>query len=147
MYKITVIIVFILNSTWGVIQSGIGFILFLLFLNKPHYWYKGSIVTIDAVKKDIPLSGGVSLGIFIFITSNIKKEQASESRLVNHEYGHSLQSILLGPLYLLIVGIPSMVWNMFFKNYRRKHNIDYYSFFVERWADKWGKIKTIRPVR
>jgi hypothetical protein len=48
--------------------------------------------------------GAISLGMFIFtFTPHVS------DRLVRHEYGHSIQSMVLGPLYLLMIGIPSMV--------------------------------------
>ena len=130
-------IVFLLNCTWGIIQSGIGLIMFLLLINKPHYRYKGSIVTAGLK----PSGSGVSLGVFIFIGYNITKEQASRSSLVNHEYGHSLQSLLLGPLYLIIIGLPDIIWLMLFSGWRTKRHKSYYSFFSESWADKWGNVK------
>ena len=27
-----------------------------------------------------------------------------------HEYGHTVQSMILGPFYLLAVGLPSIIW-------------------------------------
>ena len=52
---------------------------------------------------------GVSLGWFIFwsCTGNRFTHLNNDCRL--HEYGHSRQSVMLGPLYLLVVGIPSLV--------------------------------------
>ena len=58
-----------------------------------------------------------------------------------HEYGHTIQSHKLGPLYLLVIGLPSVIWNGCFKNYRKKHNISYYSFYTESWADKLTGVK------
>ena len=53
-----------------------------------------------------------------------------------HEYGHSIQSKILGPLYLLVIGLPSIIWAGLFEKYRNKHKISYYSFFTEKWANK-----------
>jgi len=127
--------IFLLNCTWGVVQTGIGLIMFLLFIKKPHYWYKGSIITVFSKS-----FGSISLGVFIFIGNNVTKEQANNSELVNHEYGHSLQSLLLGPLYLFIIGLPDIIWLMFFSDWRTTHNKSYYWFFSESWADKWGNV-------
>jgi len=137
-YAIKIFLVFLLNCTWGVIQSIIGLIMFLIFINKPHYRYKGSIVTVFSKS-----FGSVSLGVFIFIGNNVAKERANNSKLVNHEYGHSLQSLLFGPFYLLIIGLPSIIRLMFFSKRRknRNHNKNYYSFFTESWADKWGNVR------
>lgn len=34
-------------------------------------------------------------------------------KTIKHEYGHQLQSYILGPLYLLIIGLPSGLWCWF----------------------------------
>lgn len=128
--------VFLLNCTWGFIQTFIGFIAFLIFIKKPHYWYKGSIVT--AVRGNW---GGISLGAFIFIDSPIPKNHASTNRFVNHEYGHSLQSMLLGVFYLLVIGLPSVIWAGCFDAWREKHKVSYYWLYCEKWADKMGGVK------
>ena len=59
---------------------------------------------------------------------------------ISHEYGHTIQSHKLGPLYLLVIALPSMIWAGCFENYRIKHNIDYYSFYTEVSADKLGGV-------
>jgi len=128
------ILIFVINLLWGFIQSFIGFAVFLFMLRKPHYWYKGSIITIKEGNW-----GGISLGAFVFIDKNIPKDRAAASDFVNHERGHSIQSIALGPLYLFIIGLPSLIWAGCFENWRRKHKKDYYWFYTERWADKWGR--------
>jgi len=133
--------IFFLNCTWGIIQSSIGFFLFIGFIDKPHFWHKGSIVTVGATRKGMKIKGGVSLGLFIFITHDIKKEQINKSSLVKHEYGHVLQSILLGPLFIPVAGLPSLIWARFFAGWRKKHKRDYYSFYTESWADMWGDAR------
>lgn len=59
-------------------------------------------------------------------------------RLHRHEFGHSIQSLILGPFYLPCVGLPSLVWAGFppvarmWKSGRR----GYCSFVTERSADR-----------
>lgn len=77
---------------------------------------------------------GLSLDSFIFVS-----EYASENT-IKHEQGHTKQSRILGPLYLLVVGIPSAVWCHFFEGYRKKNNVSYYDFYCEKWADKLGGV-------
>ena len=75
--------------------------------------------------------GGLSLGYHIFIQHN------GSARLLRHEYGHTLQSKMLGWLYLPLVGIPSM----FLVLLSRLGLItveQYYSFYPENWADRLG---------
>lgn len=63
------------------------------------------------------LGYGLSLDSFIFVNRN-----ASEDT-IKHEQGHTKQSRILGPLYLIIIGIPSAIWCHCFEGYRRKYNI------------------------
>jgi len=134
------ITIFLLNITWGILQSFIGLVGFMCFLRRPHYWYKGSIVTIVQGNW-----GGISLGAFIFIDTEITKEDASASTFVNHEAGHAIQSTILGPLYLLIIGLPSMIWAQFFDGYRKRKSVSYYSFYTESWADELCGVVMSRP--
>ena len=48
-------------------------------------------------------------GAFIFIDTGAEGEEYKKTVSV-HEYGHTIQSLILGPLYLFVVGIPSFVW-------------------------------------
>jgi len=134
------ILFFLINITWGVIQSSLGLMLFLCFITRPHYWYKSSIVTVNTTLQNINIKGGLCLGLFIFVTVDMDKEHIVNSDLIKHEYGHVLQSVLLGPLYLLIIGLPSLIWARFFSGWRKKHNKDYCSLYTESWAVKWGNL-------
>ena len=120
----------ILHFIWGLPQNIIGGIMWLIFSrHNPHKKYKNAYVC------EMPNKlGSVSLGMFIFVT-NINNENT-----IKHEYGHSIQSMILGPLYLFVIGIPSAVWAGCFEKYRRKHHKSYYSFFCEKWADKLGGV-------
>lgn len=124
----------LIQMTWGLIQNIVGIIGYLIFSNCIHYTYKESVVTIVPGKW-----GGVSLGMFIFISDGVTKEDAPNSRVVNHEYGHTLQSLMLGPLFFIIIGIPSGIWYQMDK-YRSKHNLDYYSLYCEKWANELGGV-------
>ena len=62
----------------------------------------------------------MGIGMFIFISekcpkgleSNLSMQETFERTKV-HEYGHTIQSIILGPLFLLVIGIPSCIWQIF----------------------------------
>lgn len=73
---------------------------------------------------------GVSLGWFCFVPEN------APLRMLSHEYGHMRQSLYLGPLYFIVVGIPSFVWACLYG--MRIVSGDYYRFYTERWAEKLG---------
>ena len=134
----------LLQVTWGAVQTLLGFIVFLLNVNRKHYFYNGAIVTKWKNKSS------VSLGLFVFVTDepyfydklkdDYSKEQLSSMLLV-HEYGHTIQSLILGPFYLIIMGIPSTLWGFLpsCAKKRKEKNISYFSFFTERWSNYLGE--------
>ncbi|MBR5950745.1 MAG: hypothetical protein IKZ87_04850 [Actinomycetaceae bacterium] len=127
--------------TWGFVQSLLGFTVWCFHVGAPHSFYRGAIVTYWNKR------GALSLGLFLFLphssyidysrSSLTAEEIARKKKLHEHEYGHSVQSLFLGPLYLFCIGIPSLVWAGFPPLARqwREGKRDYYSFFTERLAD------------
>ena len=77
---------------------------------------------------------GVSLGPIILLDKDY------DTTTLLHEKGHSKQSMLLGPLYLLIVGVPSAGMNLLTRINILK-NENYYKRWPESWADKLVGIK------
>ncbi len=140
------IVYILLQSTWGILQTLLGGLLFLLHLSSPHRFYHGAVVTEWNAKSSI------SLGLFIFVTrepyfyeklkDQYTKEDLSE-RLLVHEYGHTIQSLILGPLYVIVMGVPSTLWGFlpYYAN-QRKQGRSYFSFFTERWANYLGEKAT-----
>ena len=76
--------------------------------------------------------GGISLGNFVYCRAPVY------DRMVRHEYGHCRQSRILGPFYLLVIGLPSLLWALWWTPGR---SVGYYSFYTERWADRLGGVK------
>ena len=74
---------------------------------------------------------GVSLGKYIIIGGSF------DDTTIQHERGHQKQSMILGPLYLLLIGLPSVVGNLV----QRIWKFDYYKQLWEAWADKLGGVK------
>ncbi|MBE6041107.1 MAG: hypothetical protein E7220_01135 [Clostridiales bacterium] len=120
--------------TWGLPQTLIGAGLYLKHRKDKHFDHQGACVT-EWNRKD-----GISLGKFIFIPDS------DDRFIVEHEYGHTIQSLILGPAYLLLVGAPSMLWNRseFFKRRRRETGRSYYSAVFERTASKLGAKASAR---
>lgn len=85
-------------------------------------------------------SFGVCLGEYIIFGAY------SASQLNwQHEAGHRRQSRMLGPLYLLVVGLPSVVRNIWDKIAHRSWSdlhraMWYYGGYPEKWADRLGGI-------
>ena len=137
----------LVQCTWGVLQSTLGLFIFLLHIRSRHYFYHGAVITEWNDKSS------VSLGMFVFITKEpyfydkLKSEYTMEElsrRLLVHEYGHTIQSLILGPLYLIVVGIPSTLWGFLpsFNRKRKNEGLSYFSFFTEKWANFLGEQVT-----
>ena len=115
--------------TWGLPQTLLGAALYAVHRKDEHFDYHGAKAT--AWDKDT----GISLGKFIFVP---RKAGGSADRfLLEHEYGHTLQSLILGPFYLLAVGAPSILWNRlpYFKSKRKRSGKSYYSAPFEKTAN------------
>lgn len=87
--------------------------------------------------------GAFSLGMFLFIP----EAKWVDERVVVHEYGHTVQSLILGPLFLPVVGIPSILWAWYFGSHRdlcRRRGITYGSRFPESSANRLGTRVTGR---
>lgn len=81
------------------------------------------------------MRGGISLGRYVLINSTLF---SVDIRVAKHERGHSIQSMILGPLYLFVVGIPSLLWAAWWNHDR---GVSYYWFYTERWADRLGGVE------
>ena len=76
------------------------------------------------------MRGAITLGNYIFVGLNSEYKET-----VKHELGHTIQSKILGPLYLIIIGIPSITYcglRRIFPSLRKKN---YYDFYTEKWAN------------
>ena len=99
-----------------------------------HFSFKGALGTFW------DRDDGVSLGMFIFVPGD------ADEHMIVHEYAHTIQSLMLGPLYLPVVGLCSMIWNRNPSAGRgwRSGKASYYDFFTERWAEYIGRKITGR---
>lgn len=132
MKKVFQIIKQVLLGIWQLPQLIVGAVLLL--------WYRSSIF--ETAQREYAtlfgatrMSGGITLGPIIILSTHCYNSENTK----NHEYGHAKQSLILGPLYLLIIGIPSIIWAMFYK-YDASNPNGYYKFYTEKWADKLGGV-------
>lgn len=130
------------QCTWGVIQTALGALLcFGMCRGSKRMWYKSCLVVFWGISK------GLSLGLFLFVSDDALDSSAENPHhSIKHEYGHAVQSAILGPLYLILIGLPSFTWcnSRFAFKWRLAHNIDYYDFPTEKWADKLGEVNRYR---
>ena len=118
----------ILLYIWQLPQHVVG-LLILLFIKgeKKHKFNNITYYFYD------PFPGGISLGNYMIIGTQW-------SQTIKHEYGHAIQSRILGPLYLFIVGLPSLIWAWLYGTIIPKTKNGYYKFYTEKWADKLAGV-------
>lgn len=85
------------------------------------------------------MPSGISLGNYIIMNRQDKEDG------MRHEYGHSIDSRRWGPLYLIVIGLPSLLGNIydriFHKNWKYSDSCEwYYNQPWEKSADKNGKV-------
>lgn len=140
-FRLTHLLYWFLQFTWGLPQNLAGLVLFLAlrFLRPAPAvrGYHGAVLT----EWGRPYSAG--LGMFIFFGHG-KTPGAEEIRA--HEFGHTVQSVILGPLFLPVIGLPSAVWAFApcFVKLRRSGRKRYSDFYPEGWADRLGRSLTRR---
>ena len=119
--------------TWGLPVNIVGLIMYLaLYKTCKHDRIGNAFITL------LPWNvGGLSMGMFIFMAGHGAEPWTHDTRI--HEYGHTIQCLLLGPLYWFVVGIPSAVWCNFFAGYRKRKHVSYYKLYCESWANRWGE--------
>ena len=126
--------------TFALIQNliGLGMLAFYKMKGSESEWYHNAYITYIERKN----FGGVSLGMFIFINKNTIGDRRHDTRI--HEYGHTVQSMILGPVWLFVIALPSVIWCglPLFVNLRRKKNISYYWLYCEGWSNLCGLYAT-----
>ena len=114
---------------WQLPQNLIGLLLILI--------YKGNDDNTNGiiVRRSLNMRGGISLGKYIIVN------QFARDNTVYHELGHCRQSMYLGWLYLIVIGIPSIVWAGLYGSIIKPTTNGYYKFYTEKWADKLGNVQ------
>ena len=124
-------VAFVFLVIWQLPQNIIGAIMWLYFK------CFGGVKLIDQTKWSFAfegkkMQGGISLGTFCFLSPNCAKYKED----IAHELkGHTWDSRLMGPLYMCIIGIPSILnaWLNFTKCY--------YDFWPEKLANKHAGLE------
>jgi len=120
----------ILLYLWQLPQNILGIILLLIYCPKKYIIFRTSMVWYSD-----KFPGGISLGKYIIVNEKYWEDNGDTEL---HEYGHSIQSMWLGPLYLFVIGIPSILWAAWWNEGR---GVSYYKFYTEALADKLGGVE------
>jgi hypothetical protein len=125
-------IYYLLSFTWGFLMTFIGIVAAFILLCKGHRpicW--GRCICFHTGRR----WGGVSLGLVIIT------DCSSESSILNHEHGHSIQNAIYGVFFPFIVAIPSAIryqYRRFIQKYTKRILPPYDSIWFERQATEWG---------
>lgn len=97
-------------------------------LHKVEPFYKAYVVD-GAIK-----GGAFTLGPYIFGPKGFRS--TGRDHLLVHEYGHTLQSIILGPFYLLVIGLPSILSAAIWP---KQHNYRWFEVWANHLSVGFGK--------
>lgn len=120
------------NIFWCPLQNLVGGILFLATIFCPKRIFAGTVV----VYHNFGL-WSTNFGAFIFISNYIDENRAQTA--LRHNYGHAVQSLFLGYLYLPLRYIPDVISNIpYFVRRRKERGIPDNLGFMEKGADHFG---------
>jgi len=128
---------------WELPQMIVGYLLIALykiFMNCRQDIKLTKFREVWVVRLEKHIYWGISMGgiIILGIPEKYEANYTDEpwgKELVNHEYGHTFQSKWLGWLYLIVIGLPSIIACTVLSSNR------YQTFYTERWANWLGSRK------
>lgn len=129
-----------LRILWELPQCLLGFILFQVYSVGCHCMEVpyGDVRILYSER----MRGGISLGRFIILPWKYRYNSSAYVRdTISHEYGHTRQSLYLGWLYLIVIGLPSLLWAWAHSTFKGLQEISYYDFYTEKNADKLGGVR------
>lgn len=125
MKKTVNVIIGVILWIWQFPQNSLGWLLWQFFFHgHATFTHKRARIMFT-----YQIKGGVTLGKWVFIDARYYGRSYG-AETMKHEYGHVIQSLLLGWLYLPYIGIQSLIHAIFCRN------SDYYHFWTEKWANK-----------
>ena len=110
--------------TWCLPQNAAGLVIWLAHCRARQFGFRYARVTAWRHRSC------TSMGCFIFMDERALRDRP----LLVHEYGHTIQSMILGPFFLPVIGIPSALW----ANSRRMHSLmqGKHSLFSRAWTSR-----------
>ena len=120
-----------LLQVWQLPQNLVGLVFGWFLKGKERFTYIQDVPRNIRFISGDNMFGGISLGHFVYF------RKPAYDKLLRHEAGHCRQSQILGPLYLIVVGLPSLLWALWWHPGR---SVPYSWFYTERWADRLGGV-------
>ena len=121
----------LIHYTWCLPQTLVAWIV-RVFMKVDHKEKHGHAIVYNTCMK----RASVSLGHKIYLC----ERDWNDEYLIKHEIGHYKQSLMVGWLYLLVIALPSVIWNVwgFERALKKNPEVSYYDYWTEHWADKLG---------
>jgi len=123
---------------WMLPQNLLGLLVLFIFRKKKTFVEPFNECRVYALESKF--LSGASLGRYIYVNRILTRDEAEYREAVRHEYGHFRQGKLFGVFYLLAVGAPSVLNNLFARK-NKKVSATYYQRYPEKWADRLGRVR------
>ena len=128
----------VLMYLWQLPQNLLGLILITLYKNAKRV---DDFEDVNVYVTD-KMPSGISLGKYIILNPFCLENETT----IKHEYGHCLQSKILGWFYLIVVGLPSLLGNIYDRLFHSDWDYEksmkwYYNQPWEKWADELGGVE------
>ena len=123
---------------WQLPQNLLGLILLAIYRpEKMLKQYNGVYVYFSS-----KFPSGISLGKYSILNDIYYRGSSKlNTYIAKHEsIGHAKQSMILGPLYLIVIGLPSIIWAWLYGPIIKPSMNGYYKFYTEKWADNLANI-------
>lgn len=133
---ISYLLFYLIQFTWGILMNVIGILVTLFMLITVHKIHRIGPNFYTVCKKAEGF--GFELGFFFVVGADCEEDEY----IITHECGHGIQNMLFGPLFILLIWIPSMIryWYRELKYYKKglEPKTDYDSIWFEKTASNWG---------
>jgi len=131
---------YILACTWGIIMTLVGVIVTIVLGLGKIFWTNNikfeKYYWVYLIKAGPEYWGGFETGLMF-----VRDQKSSDWHINPHEFGHTFQSCLLGPLMPFIVSLPSATryWYQEIRSRKGKDNKEYDAIWFEDSATQCGK--------
>ena len=131
--------IWISRFSWELPQTTLGFLLAMI-LNWTHRIDRVSHLFGSTLLKLNGIFGGMCLSPFIVADERV--EGRANNHLFQHEFGHVLQSRIWGPLFLIRIGLPSLISAM--KNNYQKHMAQWPEQDANKRSNAYFKLRNLK---
>lgn len=119
------ILYYILNFTWGILLTLLGYFLMLILLPFGKVKRFNYVLYLTFNRRT---GWGFAMGAVFFVGKDYN------TFMLNHEYGHTVQNAILGPFMIFLVAIPSAI-RFWYRNFLRSIKINPKTFYDDIWFE------------